>query len=366
MSCGVNKRPELIAESLRHYHQAITASAAAVSRCPDAVFFLHYLLLMYDLGCAGVIRAQDRPPWLLQLSILARLATETTGKTPLRAFLAWYLVFVDCQAALAGSQESGTYMRVFLDNPASFPLWPLHGLGNGQEEVVVVKLARLSQLVVKMHAKLGVLARDIGVELATGQSNAHRRRQQILTMSHEQDTTWSQTFQRLFGVAFDFGHLLPHDTPTAFTSVTLQYAVVKICLFNSLYPGQRLECMEHATENERHCTTIIAAAGAHWQNNPGLIHYLPPQLFIAGYVSTSRRHKTMVLDLLKSMEGSGYLGSAAAVHKLLHRIISEQYRAFDEGRDPREVDWLNHVREDELQHIVLALGEPLRGSRNDH
>jgi hypothetical protein len=128
LNSGMKNRPELIAGSFQHYDQAITACRSMPpSTNPEAVFFLHFILLMYDIACASQRWPEDRSSWALHLRKLACLAhapaQSAVGR--LKAYLSWYVLLLDAQAGLAGNPEAGYYTRAFLENGRSLPVWPI-------------------------------------------------------------------------------------------------------------------------------------------------------------------------------------------------------------------------------------------------
>ena len=127
LDSGMEDRPERIAGSFKHYDQAITACRSIPpSADPHAVFFLHFILLTYDIACASQRWSRDCNYWALHLPKLASLAHVNTGTTVsrLKAYLSWYILLLDAQAGLAGNSEAGHYTRTFLVNGRCLPRWP--------------------------------------------------------------------------------------------------------------------------------------------------------------------------------------------------------------------------------------------------
>ncbi|KAF1347006.1 hypothetical protein BDV97DRAFT_230945 [Delphinella strobiligena] len=104
-SAAVHGRPELLVDALRHYDQAISACFAYFDIYSSRFFYLHWLLLLYDLRCEHQSWAMKGHAWTQHLDHLARITFSNGGfgLEPLQLHLAWHILMLDTRSSLVGS-----------------------------------------------------------------------------------------------------------------------------------------------------------------------------------------------------------------------------------------------------------------------
>ncbi|PNS18227.1 Transcriptional activator protein UGA3 [Sphaceloma murrayae] len=364
LNSGLNNRPELLAGSFQHYDQAVSACRSMSTFDPEATFFLHFILLMYDIGCASQRWPQDRTSWAIHLQGLASLVhnPSTQAVSRLKAYLSWYILLLDAQAAQAGNEEAGCYLRAFLEHDCILPLWPIAPSAEKtftSEDMyqTFLKVHRLSLLTFQLYAEQSQLSLDMRRSMAAGASDPDSRLQQIDALSRRHQQMWQLNCPSFTDDPDDAAALAnqPLIIQSTFYFARLQYSVLSLYLHSSMYHNQRLECRNHTDTDAVHCSTILRTARATVASADTENHHLAPGLFIAGFVSRDPEERVEALELLRRMSLAGLSGAVRRVYRLLEMAIGEQDRVENEGGERESVDWIEWSRGMGGKHIVLGM-----------
>ncbi|KAF2221633.1 hypothetical protein BDZ85DRAFT_265728 [Elsinoe ampelina] len=364
LNSGLNNRPELLAGSFQHYDRAVSACRNLETYDPEATFFLHFILLMYDIGCASQRWPQDRTCWALHLQGLASLVHSPSSPSisRLKAYLSWYTLLLDSQAGLAGNEEAGHYVRSFLNNGKTLPLWPIAPSGENTFPSATVfqnflAVHKLSLLIFQMYAEQSQLTLDMRRDMKAGTVNQAERQARVDDLSARHRELWEKNCPRFADDPEDPCSLeqQPAIIQGTFSFSRYQFSVLSLYLHSSMYPHQRLESDRYEDEDATHCSVIIKAARASVANADTENHHLAPGLFIAGFVSKNRDEKQEALRLLRQMSQAGLSGAVRRVYHLLDLAIIEQRAAENAGGRSEDVDWIEWSRKYEFKHIVLGM-----------
>ncbi|KEQ92143.1 hypothetical protein AUEXF2481DRAFT_32351 [Aureobasidium subglaciale EXF-2481] len=365
LNSGLKNRPELVAGSFQHYDRAITACRSMSSSAnSEAVFFLHFVLLMYDIACASQRWPEDRSSWSLHLRKLASLAHESAGPTVsrLKAYLSWYILLLDAQAGLAGNAEAGHYTRAFIENGRSLPVWPISPshqkvLSSPEAMDTFLQAHKLSLMTFEMFAEQSQASLTLRRAFENRSVGLHERQQYIQDLSVRHAEVWQ-------------AHCPPHmdtsDNKTApsadrviitstYNFARLQYSVLQIHLHTSMYPNQRLDGDIFAAEDARHCTYIINTVRQSFVHNDRENHHLANALFLAGSATKLPLEKAAALIMLQEMEHAGLSGAVARVRHVLELVVREQAKKEIAGGSSDEVDWVELSKEHGLKNVVFGM-----------
>ncbi|KAF4550554.1 Hypothetical protein D9617_16g013420 [Elsinoe fawcettii] len=364
LNSGLNNRPELLAGSFQHYDRAVSACRNLESYDPEATFFLHFILLMYDIGCASQRWPQDRTCWALHLQGLANLVHSPSSPSisRLKAYLSWYVLLLDSQAGLAGNEEAGHYVRSFLKNGKTLPLWPIAPSGENTFPSATVfqnflAVHKLSLLIFQMYAEQSKLTLDIREDMRAGTVDKTERQSRVDQLSARHQELWQKNCPHFAEDPDDPCSLAqqPAIIQGTFSFSRYQFSVLSLYLHSSMYPQQRLESERYEDEDSDHCAMIIKTVRASVESQDTENHHLSPGLFIAGFVSKKREEKQEALRLLRQMSQAGLSGAVRRVYHLLDLAIIEQKAAEAAGGRMEDVDWIEWSRKYEFKHIVLGM-----------
>jgi hypothetical protein len=361
LNSGMKDRPELIAGSFQHYDQAITACRSMPpSTDPEAVFFLHFVLLMYDIACASQRWPEDRSSWALHLRKLASLAHEPAESAVgrLKAYLSWYVLVLDAQAGLAGNPEAGHYTRAFLENGRSLPVWPI---SRSQQKILATPEAmdtfmqthKLSLTTFEMFAEQSQASLSFRSTFRERHVELQERLDFIQNLSHRHAEKWQANCP---------AHLENLDDKSdlgiirgTYNFARLQYSVLQLYLHTSMYPYQRLDGDMFAAEDTEHCTYIIETVRQSFVFNDKENHHLAPALFLAGAATKIPAEKAAALIMLQEMEHAGLSGAVARVRHVLELVVREQAKREISGGSADEVDWIELSKEHGLKNVVFGM-----------
>ncbi|KAG9602856.1 hypothetical protein KCU77_g528, partial [Aureobasidium melanogenum] len=361
LNSGMKNRPELIAGSFQHYDRAITACRSMPSSAnSEAVFFLHFILLMYDIACASQRWPEDRGSWSLHLRKLACLARVPAGSTVgrLQAYLSWYVLLLDAQAGLAGNPEAGHYTRAFLDNGRSLPAWPISAsqrqvLSTPGAMEVFLQTHKLSLITFEMFAEQSQASLKLRSRFKDRHVELEERQKFIEDLTSRREELWQANcpadIDNLDGID-DLGIIRG-----TYNFARLQYSILQLHLHTSMYPYQRLDGDAFAEEDARHCTYIIDTVNQSFKFNDKENHHLASGLFLAGAATKSPVEKSAALIMLKEMEHAGLSGAVARVRHLLELVVREQAQREISGGSVDEVDWIELAREHGLKNVVFGM-----------
>jgi hypothetical protein len=361
LNSGMKNRPELIAGSFQHYDQAITACRSMPpSTNPEAVFFLHFILLMYDIACASQRWPEDRSSWALHLRKLACLAhapaQSAVGR--LKAYLSWYVLLLDAQAGLAGNPEAGYYTRAFLENGRSLPVWPI---SQSQQTILATPEAmdtflqthKLSLITFEMFAEQSQASLSFRNTFRERHVELQERQDFIRDLSDRHAEKWRANCPAHLETIDDKSDLgIIRGT---YNFARLQYSVLQIYLHTSMYPWQRLDGDQFAAEDTNHCTYIIDTVRQSFVFNDKENHHLAPALFLAGAATKISAEKAAALIMLTEMEHAGLSGAVARVRHVLELVVREQAKKEISGGSADEVDWIELSKEHGLKNVVFGM-----------
>lgn len=365
LNSGMKSRPELIAGSFQHYDQAITACRSlSPSASPEAVFFLHFILLMYDIACASQRWPEDRSSWSLHLRKLASLAHEPAGPSVsrLKAYLSWYVLLLDAQAGLAGNSEAGHYTRAFLENGRSLPVWPISPshqkvLSTPESMDEFLKVHKLSLITFEMFAEQSQASLNLRRAFRERHIGLKERQQHIQGLSIRHATVWQENCPPHMESQEDEAAPSPDRRIIAgtYNFARLQYSVLQLHLHTSMYPYQRLDGDLFAVEDTEHCTYIINTVRQSFVYNDRENHHLAHALFLAGAATKLPVEKSAALMMLQEMEHAGLSGAVARVRHVLELVVREQAKREIAGGSADEVDWIELSQEHGLKNVVFGM-----------
>ncbi|KAI4725847.1 hypothetical protein E4T49_06409 [Aureobasidium sp. EXF-10728] len=361
LNSGMKNRPELIAGSFQHYDRAITACRSmSPSANSEAVFFLHFVLLMYDIACASQRWPEDRSSWALHLRKLASLAHVPAGYTVgrLKAYLSWYVLLLDAQAGLAGNPEAGHFTRAFLENGRSLPVWPI---SQSQQKVLSTPEAmetflqthKLSLITFEMFAEQSQASLKLRKTFKDRQVGLQERQRVIQDLTSRHEELWQANCPAGMESLEDTSDLgIIRGT---YNFARLQYSVLQLHLHTSMYPYQRLDGDAFATEDAHHCTYIIDTVRQSFIYNDKENHHLASALFLAGAATKVPAEKAAALIMLQEMEHAGLSGAVARVRHVLELVVRQQATREIGGGSADEVDWIELSRQHGLKNVVFGM-----------
>jgi hypothetical protein len=367
LNSGMKSRPELIAGSFQHYHRAITCQSLTPAAAPEAVFFLHFVLLMYDIACASRRWPQDDSIWALHLRQLANLAHVPANATVsrLKAYLSWYTLLLDSQAGLAGNPESGHYARAFLQNGRKLPVWPVlpsHQklLSTPESMHTFLQVHKLSLMTFEMFAEQSQASLRIRGVFKDRHVGLEERQQQVNDLSARHACVWKTNCPSQM-LSADIEQISPSTCPdqtiiiSTYTFARLQYSVLQIHKHTSMYPYQRLDGDAFAEQITEHCTYILETVRKSFAQHDKENHHLAHALFLAGAATRNPAEKSAALMMLMAMNNAGLSGAVGRVRQCLELVVREQAKREAAGGSADEVDWLELSREHGFRNIVFGM-----------
>ena len=362
---GLRGRPELISVSFLHYDRAIYTcrSASLTPAQTEAAFFLHFILLMYDIGCRSQRWPQDRNCWAIHLQVLAELlqASSAPKASRLKAYLSWYTLTLDSQASLAGNHEAGHYSRAFLKGDMSLPLWPIVSsprklFPTPEMEQSFLQAHRLNLHMFTLQAEQSQVCLRMRSASHEGTHTQKERKDIIEELSCRQRRVWEENCPAQFRskhttrVSADE----PSITTSTFFFARLQYSVLSLYLHTSMYPQQRMDTRCFDEDDAEHCTTILKIVRQSIKNNDRDNHHLAQAVFLAGVATRCPEEKKEAIELLEEMNG-GLFHAIIRIRLLLRRVISQQILMVQDGGSADEVDWVDLSDEMGMKCIVFGV-----------
>lgn len=368
LTSALQGQSDLLTGAFRHYDQAISACLEHTDIDSDQFFYLHFLLLLYDVCCATQNWPQDKKMWAQHLHHLSRIVhKKTPGETTtrLKAYISWYILFLDSQSCMGGNEEAGSYVRAYIEHGCSLPKWPLSPstprkavVVNQDSEFLAVHglalhlftiSAKLSQLAQSMRQTVPIAPFTIIPELEA----------QIEVFYDTMRNDWLERCPHDFrpdGPALT-GREVPLIARSTFEFAQLQYSVMAIYLHTSMYAGQRLtpSSQNHRGEDAYHCSSILSMASKTIANRDITNHHLVPAIFIAGFATTSAHEKVLAAELLQAMEGTGISRSVSRSRELLRAVVDEQMARLAAGGLAEEVDWIEVAQRKRIKCINFGL-----------
>ncbi|KAI4849518.1 hypothetical protein E4T45_05880 [Aureobasidium sp. EXF-8846] len=192
-----------LVEAFQHYDWAISTCIEYTCAGPSSLFYLHFVLLIYDICCAAQ-STLDQDMWAQHLDHLARLAyrlrEDELDKT--QVYMLWYILYLDTQSYLAGNEEAGSCVRAYLADDSFLPTWTQFQHANQDLELqndsgASFAVYDLAQYVCKQFAELSELAWQIRKETNEGRGNVHIRRKCIDEFHYNLYSGWTRRYQKI-------------------------------------------------------------------------------------------------------------------------------------------------------------------------
>lgn len=353
LSAALRGGPYLLDGAFYHYDQAISACLDYTDIHSSRFFYVHYLLLKFDVSCPTQGYPRDPRLAARHLQQLFKITSNQSHDTfsPLQAYLYWTLLFLDAQFGLAGNEEAGSFIRAIQENgnslpdtvyamPSNFGCSLLPKIQHFHLRLFLL-IGEMSQEVVCMRkARRATLATPDELQARVDQMLMKAKNLWISACPKELQTTDLENVQ-MSAVA-----------RSTFKAIQIQTAVVNLYLHTSMYPGQRLHASQHEQEVAGLCTLVLSAiASAVANNEPELYNIC--SLFLAGVTSKIEAERQLAIELFRAMESSPLGPSARCTRDLVHMVHKAQERKVREGGRMEEVDWVAITREQEINFMGL-------------
>lgn len=365
LTLALQGQSDLLTGAFRHYDQAISACLEYTDIDSDEFFYLHFLLLLYDICCATQNWPQDRQMWAQHLHHLSRIVHKRRPGdvvSRLKAYVSWYILFLDAQSCLGGNEEAGSYVRAYLDNGSSIPRWPLSP--SAPRKTIVVNEDSEFMAVHGLVLRLFTISAELS-QLAQGMRQTSRQpdvaisdlEDQVDIFYNKMRNEWLTRCPNMMRP--DTHSAMPKNLPliarSTFEFAQLQYSVSAIYLHTSMYPGQRLVSARNREEDAYHCSSILSMASKAIANKDTSNHHMVPAIFIAGFATQSQHEKVLAMELLQAMEGTGISRSVSRSLELLRLVVNEQMARQAAGGLAEEVDWIDIAQQRGIKCINFGL-----------
>lgn len=363
LSLALGGQPNLLAGAFQHYDQAISACLSYTDIDSDEFFYLHFLLLLYDICCATQSWPQDNRMWAQHLEHLSRMIHKKRHQSVgrLQAYISWYVLLLDSHSCLAANKEAGSYVRAYLENNCTLPKWPLSPTANqkallNEESDTFMAVHGLTLHMFTASAKMSQLALALRENARQSPTLASERQEQTETFCEQLRTEWLERCPPSMRPGSNISEKpLPTIVSSTFEFAQLQYSGIAIYLHTSMYPGQRLYSNHYREEDAHHCSFILSMASKAVANRDFGNHHMVPAIFIAGFASMSPKDKYMAMELLRAFEGTGISRSVTRSRELLQYVLREQSKRQEAGGHAEEVDWIDVAREKGIKCINFGL-----------
>lgn len=364
LALALRGRSDLLTGAFRHYDQAISACLTYSDIDTDQFFYVHFLLLLYDMCCATQHWPQDTQMWAQHLKHLSRIIHKRKPGTMvnrLKAYTSWYILFLDIQSCFAGNEESGSYVQAYLDNGSSLPRWPLSPSPDKKDAIdgnaEFMATHSLVLHLFTMSAKQCQLAMAMRQGFRECSDTVEELSLRVETFCNTLRTQWTEKCPP--SMRSDVPRISRKESPqivrSTFEFAQLQYSVMAIYLHTSMFSKQRLYARCYQREDAYHCSSILSMASKAVANRDTSNHHMVPALFLAGFATTSHQEKSLAMQLLKAMEGTGISRSVTRTRELLQLVVEEQAKRVAVGGLAEEVDWIEFSQERGIKCINFGL-----------
>ncbi|KAF2725680.1 hypothetical protein K431DRAFT_260551 [Polychaeton citri CBS 116435] len=364
----------------QHYSLALQllSSPAAESNdmLSDGVFFLHFLLFLYDI-CDHTAPGPGEPDlWAQHLNHLTRIVIqrrERFSEEP-HGYVVWMIVALDMYACL---MANGTlqFTRTLIQKnmiPTFQDQVPKLHLGAQvpylpEEAQTIEAIIQLNQDVMIQTALVAEASQQFRTEglvqgtitpsmMAVWQARATQ-------LQAELHLVWATAYPAFLPSTEEWqwqsGQALPPRARIIFEHVFLLFQAMVIYSRTSMFPGQRslpvAGQIEINQDTERRIATIFALAIN--QINAGHMdrRFIVFPIFIAGASTGDPDSKIQALDLIRAMENSGIGQNTRRTRHLLNALYEEQSLALNSGRRAEDVDWMEIARQRRLTVVNCGL-----------
>ncbi|THZ64057.1 hypothetical protein D6C85_08760 [Aureobasidium pullulans] len=337
LSLALGGRQDLFIEALQHYDWAISACFSCDQPEPSLLFYLHFVLLIFDI-CSTEQNTHGSPSmWSQQLRHLGRLAgcIQQSSIESVQPKMLWSVLFLDTQSCLAGNYDAGSCVRAYLANDFLLPdLTQLQLFRDESDQSASVAVYGLASYSCRKLAELSQLALRMRREVKEGIGSAAEHRRSIDKFHNVLSTEWTTKNEEMLNQNSD-GSGIDESASTILEFALLQYLTCTVYLHTSMYPGQRTHSPRLERQIARHCTEILSIASA--RDSDQRHTYFP--LFLAGYASKCTREKKRALELMKKPQAKEFSGNSARIISLLQLIHEEQAAELDLSWETA-LDWV--------------------------
>lgn len=361
LNLAMRDRPNLLVGAFQMYHEALSASRSSVKASSNQLFFLHFILLLHDVSCSNQPWSRDGKMWSVHFSRLASMLYDdlpATGSN-YRTFIAYYILYLDAQASLAGNLASGEVVKTFIDHGSRFHFLrtlPVEALDSTNSMSPSARIAVLGNEICSLFVQLSQLAMKTREGFTRNELTAIAC-QTVIDEFHSR-LTWaweSKCPESLVRDPTKMGAELHYLAKIPFTFAAMQYSTAIVYLHSCMYSGQRLFSSRHAGLIARHCTMILDMTTESIKTQGASNHHLVFGVFLAGFATGVQGERSRSLALLQAFEGTGIGVNATATRKLLEQIHKEQDGRVAVGGKAEEVDWIDFARHGGLQMVNLGL-----------
>lgn len=189
-------------EAFEYYARAVSTSVSHAHVEPSLLFYLHFVLLVFDVCCMG---QESRGPimWSQHLGHLAALAfclrKDNSAKVP--ANLLWTVLNLDVQLCLAGNNDAGSYVRAYLADESFLPdLAELQNLRHDFKcgtSTLCAAVYDLATYICRKFAELSQLALKMRSETNSGRGSAAARHRCIDKFYHILYIEWTFRYKHI-------------------------------------------------------------------------------------------------------------------------------------------------------------------------
>ncbi|KAG2170575.1 hypothetical protein JADG_010314 [Aureobasidium aubasidani] len=343
-------------EAFEYYARAVSTSVSHAHVEPSLLFYLHFVLLVFDVCCMG---QESRGPimWSQHLGHLAALAfclrKDNSAKVP--ANLLWTVLNLDVQLCLAGNNDAGSYVRAYLADESFLPdLAELQNLRHDFKcgtSALCAAVYDLATYICRKFAELSQLALKMRSETNSGRGSAAARHRCIDKFYHILYIEWTFRYKHILTLTASDRNLLMGTTISATLELALlQYSTIIVYLHTSMYHDQHFPSPRVGKRVAEHCTKILSIASTNRLDS----HQCIFPLFLSGYASKYTLQKEQALELIKSTQVLGLSGGSSRLVDLLRLIYAKQ-TAQAQTSATTGVDWVAMSRQMGLQMVGLSL-----------
>jgi len=349
--------------AFRHYEKAITiAESCGPSLHRESMFFLHFLLLLFDIACAFRRRLEGQNAWFRHLTMLADLAHVPKGTltSRLKAYLSWHILTLDSYAVVTGAKGAGYYVNSFLDGRLCLPPCPGKAEYNQDSLKAPIKACQYDNLYALMCTSLAqqsqLLLRLRTMHLAN-YSHGELTRGQSESLVLREACQWRIDYPWLEGTSDSISEPQDYDCNSLMDIwysriqywVFLSHIHIRFCSRTVTGDGQLEDLDDKYYSNLSSLVRRSIKAG----NEQDHLHVYA--LFLAGVLAGSLDARTEVSLLLSQMRGAGLSGSVDRVISFLDTIFRAIPARQDSSQAGTMVMWSDIEHEIDLAFVVIGL-----------
>lgn len=354
LSLALQGRSELLEGAFHHYQQAISSVRLYSDNIhPDHLFYLHFILLLYDGYCKH--RGWPHDPRILGQHIRHIFESfhrqRDPVKHPLQRHMLLNMLFVGIEASLAGDDESAAFIGQFKANWSQLSRSPHESIIYATPfDGVVAEVQDLRLRVYRFAADMSTVASGMRSQ-ARAYRNAAKGFQEtidVLSTRLKKDSS-AACLQYLIATDLetaDCGVKGPEGEAVgchSFDTAKVQYIGLKIYLHTSMYSGQRLDSARFAEETALDCFRIFTIISAIVQGDyVEVFPQLLGPLFMAGCVTKVPKERELAIELMKTITATSCMPTIADHVELLALVHEEQTRREScLGGSADDVDWID-------------------------